>query len=138
MLKQNVILSSEDPFENPPYKSMPNCDAEYRFKFEVAINSIDEFIAFLKNHQFKGALVDYKPVENKLIPSHTASENLEINLDKLKTKVKVVDIPSSSLLNKRIYTLYINNGDFKTGWHWQIAIKMSDKGYVSVYYCAGI
>lgn len=138
MLKQNVVWGSEDPFESSPYERMPNCDAEYRFKFEVAINSIDEFILFLKNQQFKGALVDYKPTENKLIPSHTASENLEINLDKLKTKVKVIGISSSSLSNKRIYVLYINNGDFNTGWPWQIAIKMSDKGYVSVYYCAGI
>lgn len=43
-----------DPFESIPLPAQPNCDKEYRFKFDVTINSGNEFILFLKTHQFEG------------------------------------------------------------------------------------
>ena len=125
-----------DPFESLPQPTQPNCDSEYRFKFDVTINSKDEFILFLKTHQFEGDLLNYKSTEDRLIPSNT-NQN-QIDLDKLKTNVEIYKVENSKLSNKKIYILRIRNQDFNENWPWMITIIMSDKGYVSIKSCAGI
>jgi len=126
-----------DPFENLPQPAQPNCDPEYRFKFDGTINSKDDFILFLKTHQFQGDLLNYKPTEDRLIPSNTYNQN-QIDLDKLKTNVEIYKVENSKLSNKKIYILRIRNQDFNENWPWMITVIMSDKAYVSIRCCAGI
>ena len=136
----------KDLFENPPSGSKPNCNEEYRFKYDAEINSIDEFIGFLKKYQFEGELFSYVPTKDKLIPMYTYpnesesfGDKIKIDLDRLKTKVEILEIKDSKLLNKKIYKLDITDNDFSSyGWPWGIFIEMSNQGHVSIVFCAGI
>jgi hypothetical protein len=140
------------PFEYPPETIGDNCDKEYRFKFETSINSVDSFIQFLKEHQYNGSLVGgYSPSTNQLIPSHAAfvighngssnppnrSSIPPINLDTLKANV-IVENSKAIFSNERIYTLKITNEIFNDDWPWMLLVKISETGYVSVRFCAGI
>ncbi len=123
------------PFENPPLSVQPNCDQEHRFKFDETIKSENEFIQFLKNHQFEGNLIKYEPTKDKLIPDYI-SQN-PIDLDKLKANVNV-ETSKAIFSNEKIYSLKIGNQDFNGGWPWMIDIKVSETGHVSIRHCAGI
>jgi hypothetical protein len=145
MYKPDIAVSQQDaitdPFEDLPGQPLPNCDKECRFKYDVQIKTVDEFITFLKQYQFDGDLVSYKPEREKLIPSHTYSslgKKLKIDLEDLKSSVKVLDIGKSLLSNKKIYKLDITYQYFdKESWPWWITVQASDKGFVSIVYCAG-
>jgi hypothetical protein len=144
-----MVLSSSaqvtrDPFEVNPQSAMPNCDKEYRFKYETMINSTDEFIVFLKAHQSQEVLDDhFKPTQEFLLPRYTLgslgkdAKNV-ISLDILKKKVEVTDVQFSKLSNKKIFSLTIWFKDFGESYPWQISIEGSDNGYVSIKFCAGI
>lgn len=135
---------NRDPFEVNPQSAMPNCDKEYRFKYETTINSIDEFIAFLKAHQSEEELSDhFKPTQEFLLPRYTldsmnAGKKNVINLDNLKAKVETIDLQHSKLSNKKVFVLTIWFRDFEENYPWQILIKTSNNGHISVKFCAGI
>lgn len=143
--QENItVKAARDPFEVSPEGNMPNCDKEYRFKYETKINSIDEFITFLKAHQSEEELSDhFKPTQEFLVPHYTldsmnAGKKNVINLDNLKAKVETIDLQHSKLSNKKVIILTIWFRDFGENYPWQILIKASDNGYVSVKFCAGI
>lgn len=129
-----------DPFEALPQKSMPNCDKEYRFKYDVEIKTVDDFMLFLLKHQ-DGELDSYKPVREKLIPSQmfdSLGKKQKVDLEKVRQFVKVLDVEKSMISNTKIYKLDITYKDYdKDSWPWSIAVQMSDKGCVSVVYCGG-
>lgn len=134
---------ASDPFEVKPQNAMPNCDKEYRFKYIDKINSVEEFIAFLKAHQSNDDLYDFKPTQAYLLPAYTlepAGKDTKnaINLDSLAQKVQVIDLKHSKLSNKKIFILNVWFKDFKENYPWQIMIKASNNGHVSVKFCAGI
>lgn len=130
------------PFESPPESVGGNCDQEYRFKFDTKITSAEDFIQFLKDHQYQGNLTgDYKPTMDDLIPSHASfipeeQDNTPINLEALKTNV-TIGTSKAIFSNEKIYTLNIHN-DFEKYWPWSITVKMSETGHISIRYCAGI
>lgn len=130
-----------DPFEALPQKSMPNCDREYRFKYDIEIKTVDDFIIFLQKHQ-NGDMDSYKPARDMLIPLHTydsMGNKLRIDLEKVGQYVKVLEVEKSMLSNTRIYKLEITYKAYdKNCWPWSITVQMSDKGCVCVIYCAGI
>jgi hypothetical protein len=129
-----------DPFEGLPKKNTPNCDKEYRFKYDIEIKTADEFINFLKGHQ-DGFMDSYKPARDKLIPMFTydsIGKKIKVDLEKVRQYVKVLEVEKSMLSNTRIYNLDITYKDYdKECWPWKIMIQMSDKGCVSVIYCVG-
>ncbi|MFA5116709.1 MAG: hypothetical protein WC486_05450 [Candidatus Omnitrophota bacterium] len=129
-----------DPFEDLPGKPLPDCDKEYRFKYDVEIKNVDDFIALLKSCQFEGDFVGYKPEREKLIPRYTFNtqgKKLTIELNDFKAGVKVYDIGRSLLSNKKLYKLEITYQYFdKEMWPWWLTVQASDKGCVSVVYCA--
>jgi hypothetical protein len=135
--------SVDDPFELQPAGVQPNCDREQRFKYEITLRSIDDFIALLKAHQSDQGLHGFVPTKENLVPGYTLQsvgmENKRrISLDDLKANVAVVDVKRSTLGNKKIYILQISHQDYKEGWPWQVLITASDQGNVSVVFCAGI
>lgn len=114
------------PFEYPPKSAGGNCDQEYRFKFDTKINSVDEFIQFLKDHQYEGNLVrGYIPTKENLIPSHATyiigpnsppgpqNESMipPINLDELKDNV-TIERSKAIFSNEKIYCLIISGENF--------------------------
>jgi hypothetical protein len=131
------------PFENSPVGAVGNCGPEYRFTANTKIESVDEFIQFLINHQYEGNLTsDYKPTINKLIPDHTPLNiqthlNSLIDLDALKVNVTIT-ASAAIFSDEKIYTLKINNQDFSDNWPWSLTIKMSENGHISIQHCAGI
>jgi hypothetical protein len=130
-----------DPFEVAPQKNVPNCDREYRFKYDIEIKSADDFISFLQKHQ-DGDLDSYKPERDKVIPLRaydSMGKKMVIDLEKVKDYVKVLEVERSMLSNTKIYKLDITHKDYdKDMWPWLITVQMSDKGCFSVIYCAGI
>src|SRR3989344_7490673 len=46
-----IIKYSLDPFGAPPKGTSPNCGPEDRYKFDVAINSKNDFVNFIKTHE---------------------------------------------------------------------------------------
>ncbi len=142
--QENVtVKATRDPFEAKPEGVMPNCDKEYRFKYEVKINSVDEFIAFLKAHQSEVDLYDFVPTQEFIVPRYilelTGKEEKNIiNLDNLKANAGTIDLQHSKLSNTKIFILQIWFKDFGESYPWQILIKASNNGHVSVRYCAGI
>jgi len=131
------------PFENPPSGSGGNCSQEYRFKVDTKIESSDEFIQFLKDHQYEGNLTsEYEPTINELIPDHT-SLNIQtglsspINLDELEANVTITE-SNAIFSNEKIYTLQIENQNFGDNWPWRLTIRMSETGHISIKHCAGV
>jgi hypothetical protein len=131
------------PFENSPAEAGGNCGPEYRFNVDTKTESADEFIQFLKDHQYEGNLTsNYKPTLNELIPNRTPlnSQTLlysPIDLDALKANVTITT-SGAIFSNEKIYTLVIKNQDFSDNWPWSLTIKMSENGHISIQHCAGI
>ena len=131
------------PFENLPEGSSGNCGPEYRFKVDTKIDSTEAFLQFLKNHQYSGNLTStYEPTISKLIPNRTSFDtktqlSSPINLDLFRSEV-TVSISKAIFSNEKIYTLVIKNQDFSDNWPWSLTIKMSENGYISIRYCAGV
>jgi hypothetical protein len=142
--EKTTVKAIRDPFEVKPQGAMPNCDREYRFKYKVVINSVGQFIAFLKAHQSKEELNgDFKPTQEFLLPRYTLEsvgreKKNAININGLKTKVETIDLQHSTLSNTKIFILKIWFKDFGESYPWQILIKASNNGHVSVKFCAGI
>jgi hypothetical protein len=122
------------PFDEAPTSSSPNCDAEQRFKFDGNINSQNEFITLLKKYQYEGEMK--RPTKEGLIPSEVLEQ--KIRLDKFTSKV-TIETSKSDCSNEKFFSLIISDKDFsESGWPWQIVIKISETGYISIKQCAGI
>ncbi|MBE3128310.1 MAG: hypothetical protein IMZ43_03565 [Thermoplasmata archaeon] len=131
------------PFENPPTGAGGNCGLEYRFKVDTKIQSVSEFIQFLKDHQYEGNLTsDYEPTINKLIPDHTSPNTqtkLSSPIDLVVLEANATITKSNAIFsNEKIYTLVIENQDFGDNWPWRLTIRMSETGYISIKHCAGV
>ena len=128
------VYAADDPFAKPPAKAAPNCGQEYRLKYDVQINSVDEFIAFLKNHQSKEASFD-NPQQDNFVPLELPEYNFTLELDKLKDKVRTIEVTNIFASNKIVYELAL--GGFCATGPWDIVIRMSNNGDVSIRHCAG-
>ena len=146
------LYAFDDPFDTPPEDVVRNCSQEYRFRYNENIRTPEAFIEFLKKHQ-GGEKYPDAPTEDTLIPMYlerdtlfapnknvvTDKSKIKVKLDKLKTKVKILEINNSSRTNNKIYELAFGWGDYPGSgpYAWRIIIRMSDRGDVSVRYCAG-
>ncbi len=141
-----------DPFNRSPKESFPNGNETY-FKYDIEINSIDDFLAFLKDHQDFGILhPDYDspvkfnyPTKEKLLPGyifHNSKKfpDIKLELDNYKGKIKTLKVTDSSHQNKLLYVLEINRSDFKEKVNienWNIRIQMSNNGNLSYTFIMG-
>jgi hypothetical protein len=113
----NII--QDDPFDTPPKGTSPNCGPEYRYKFDVTINSKNDFVNFIKNNEI-----------NEWVKLDNFKDNPEgnVNWNKVLTAIRTEKIG--------IRTVYVldYNPLFCSGF----TLKMTNDGYVSVYGCCGV
>jgi hypothetical protein len=109
---------AKDPFGAPPKGTSPNCGPEDRYKFNVTINSKEDFINFLKNN-----------IINQSVELDNFKDRPEgsVNWDKVLTSLKTERIDG-----KTIYVLNYNPATCSG-----FTLKMTIDGYVSVYGCCG-
>ena len=126
------IKYSLDPFGAPPKGTSPNCGPENRYKFDVTINSKDDFVNFLKQKelsdelgwQFK--LDNFKNIQQGM--NRTEYETAQVDWSKVLSEVKTE--------NAGLKTIYVlkYNPITCSGY----TIKMTTDGHVSIYGCCGI
>jgi hypothetical protein len=141
------VLIAQDSAQDIIIEKSPN-ESAYRLKYSIVIHSADEFIQFLKTHQFEGDGVAKTPTKDKLFPSHAmwwsgSSEDVDkfkIDLDKFKSKVEV-----STDGGTKYYKLDLQPDDFSNSARdildataFSLTIVMSDKGDVTIRHHMGI
>jgi len=125
LLKHPAGLES-DPFGASPKEASPNCGPEDRYKFDVTINSKDDFISFLKTS------------DGKILDQHA---NNWVKLDNFKDSPQgdidwasvTASIDTERIENRTIYILDYNPLNCSG-----FTLKMTDDGHVSNYGCCGI
>ena len=109
---------SGDPFGAPPKKGGYNCGPEDRYKFNVTINSKDDFVNFIKNNE-----IDYWV----RLDNFKGTLNGKVNWNNVLKTTKIEKIDS-----RTIYVLDYNP-QYCSGY----TLKMTNDGHVSVYGCCG-
>jgi hypothetical protein len=132
----------DDPFDKASVSAGPDCQAEFRYNYATAINNSDEFIDFLITHQSDVEAKVFVVREEELLPGYSYTSvskdpRKRIKLDRFRQKVQVYKIKSSKQYNKKIYELVVDNQEFDEVWPWRILVRGSDKGNISIIYCAG-
>ena len=122
------IKFSLDPFGAPPKGTSPNCGPEDRYKFDVTINSKDDFVNFLKTHEINQwvELDNFKNINQGM--NYQDIKSAEPDWDKVLSAVKT---ENAGL--KTIYVLEYNPFTCSG-----FTLKMTSEGHVSVYGCCGI
>ena len=122
------IKFSLDPFSAPPKGTSPNCGPEDRYKFDVTINSKDDFVNFLKTHEINQwvELDNFKNINQGM--NYQDIKSAEPDWDKVLSTVKT---ENAGL--KTIYVLEYNPFTCSG-----FTLKMTSEGHVSVYGCCGI
>lgn len=115
-----------DPFNSPkinnPFFVTMNC-GETRYKFEVTINSKEDFINFLKEKD--GFNWEWKYDNYRLNPKDRYSE---MDWNRVYENINVK--------NNLLYTIY--NLEYNPSGCGGFNLQMSNKGHVSLYGCCGI
>ena len=123
-----ILKYSLDPFGSPPKGTSPNCGPEDRYNFEVAINSKEDFVNFLKSNEINRWVVldNFKNIS--LGDNFDDIKSAEIDWDKVLSEVKTEKVGL-----KTIYVLEYNPFTCLG-----FTLKMTTDGHVSVYGCCGI
>ena len=123
-----IIKYSLDPFGAPPKGTSPNCGPEDRYKFDVTINSKEEFVDFLKTHEINQwvRLDNFKNINQGM--NYEDIKSAEVDWTKVLTEVKTENAGF-----KTIYVLKYNPFTCSG-----FTLKMTSDGHVSVYGCCGI
>lgn len=108
----------QDPFGAPPRGASPNCGPEERYKFDVTIDSKEDFINFLKTHEISHwvRLENFKDAKSEEVDWGWV-------MDAAKTE------------NTGFRTFYVLNYNPLTCSGF--TLKMTGDGHVSVYGCCG-
>lgn len=113
---------SSDPFGSPPKPAEFNCGPEERYKFDVTIASVSEFVDFLKNN----LISDWVRLD-----SFRDSPEGEVDWDAVSAAVT-----SEKVGSRQVYSLeYIPEGHPSPCS--AFTVKMTSDGHVSVYGCCG-
>lgn len=111
---------NSDPFGASPKEASLNCGPEDRYKFEVDINSKDDFANFIKNNQVNlGAWVRLDNFKDR--------PDGNVDWDKV-----LASITAEKISGKTIYVLNFNPTTCSG-----FTLKMTNNGYVSNYGCCG-
>jgi len=115
------VTISGDPFGAPPKGTSPNCGPEDRYKFNIAINSKNDFVNFIKNNQVNlGAWVRLDNFKDR--------PNGDVDWDKV-----LASITPERIGGKTVYVLNYNPATCSG-----FTLKMTDDGHVSNYGCCGV
>lgn len=115
-------ISSDSPF-GEIIRIGPNCGPEERYKFDVSIDSKEEFVEFLRNYDIS----EYARPENYKIEPKYIEERVDW--------VKVLNaVKTDKKEGRTIYSLDYYPSRECDMW----TVKMTNDGHVSVYGCCGI
>jgi len=121
------LESQGDPFGELPKGTSPNCGPENRYKFDITINSKQDFVSFLKENR-QEILDEYGNNWVKLDNFKDNPPHGEVDWTKVLGSIETYNVG-----NRTIYSLDYNplacDG---------FTIKMTNDGHVSVYGCCGI
>ena len=106
----------KDPFGEIPKTYSPNCGPENRYKFDVEINSREDFVNFIKKNQI-----------DAMVSLDNFKEKDEVKWGNVLNAVKIGD-----LNGRKVYSL-----DYKPLDCQSYTLKITNDGYVSVYGCCG-
>ncbi len=150
--KKKIISEVIDPFNNPPPKNIPN-SSEVNFKYDVTINTVEDFMKFLKDHQDSGILhSDHDspkqfqyPTKKNLLPKYIFHNSkfypeIKLELDNFKSKIEIQNVKDSKHNNKKLYIMHIGRFDFKEKVNienWNIKITISNNGHLSYRFTMG-
>jgi hypothetical protein len=121
---------SNDPFGAPPKGIFPNCGPEDRYKFDVTINSKEDFINFLKNNKI-----------NQWVKLDSFRENPtnypqgEIDWDKVSSAINTENIETRTIYTLDYNVISVGKDYIETCSGF--TVKMTSDGYASVYGCCG-
>lgn len=107
-----------DPFDVPPKGISPNCGPEVRYKFDVTINSKEDFVDFVKNNEIDPWV---------RLDNFKDKPQGEVNWNEVLNSIKIDKIGS-----RTVYLL-----DYYPIECFQFTLKMTNDGHVSVYGCCG-
>lgn len=112
---------SDDPFGSPPKGTSPNCGPEYRYEFDVTINSKDDFVNFIKNNEI-----------NQWVRLDNFKDQPEgkVNWDKVLSEIKI-----EKIRGRTIYLLDYTPSDCSISQ--KFTLKITNDGHVSLYGCCG-
>ena len=118
---------SSDPFGTPPKGVTYNCGPEDRYRFDVTINSEENFVGFLKTHEINDwvRLDDFKIIDEDM--DYADIQSAEVDWNNVLKEVK-----TERLGFKTVYVL-----DYNPHTCSGFTLKMTDDGHVSVYGCCG-
>jgi len=132
-----IVKYSFDPFGAPPKGASLNCGPENRYKFDIIINSKEDFVNFLKTsdgkilNQYsknKVQLDNFKNITFIVVNNHTEMTFTEPNWNKVLSEAKTE--------NAGFKTIYVlNYNPFGCS---GFTLKMTTDGHVSVYGCCGM
>lgn len=126
-----IIEYSLDPFGAPPKGTSPNCGPEDRYDFNVAINSKEDFVNFLKTHEINKwvSLDNFRNITITQGMSYEDIKSAEVDWNKVLSEVKIENAGF-----RTFYVLEYNPFLTCSGFD----LKMTNDGHVSVYGCCGV
>jgi hypothetical protein len=115
------------PFGAPPKGTSPNCGPEERYRFDVTIDSKEDFVDFLKTHEINQwvSLDNFKNITRAM--RYEDIKSAEVDWNKVLSEVQTE--------NAGFKTIYVL--DYNPFTCSGFTLKMSADGYVSVYGCCG-
>jgi len=132
-----AIVISGDPFGAPPKGTSPNCGPENRYKFDVTINSKEDFVNFLKTSEGKildqygnnwVELGNFKNIEQGM--NYSDIKSAEVNWNRVLDFIKIEKIGSRTIYSIEYTPTFCSPAQ-------KFTLKMTNDGYVSVYGCCG-
>ncbi len=122
-----VIRYLLDPFGAPPKGTSPNCGPEERYKFDVTINSKEDFVNFIKTHKINQwvSLDNFKNINPGM--NYRDIKSAEVDWTKILSEVKTENVGFNT-----IYVL-----DYNPHTCSGFTLKMTTTGHVSVDGCCG-
>ncbi|HEY4508039.1 MAG TPA: hypothetical protein VJJ55_00080 [Candidatus Paceibacterota bacterium] len=115
-----------DPFGASPKGTSPNCGPEDRYKFNISINSKEDFVNFLKTSE--GKILDQYGNNWVKLDNFKDRPDGNVDWDKALTSISAEIIGS-----KTVYVLNYNRAHCSG-----FELKMTSDGHVSNYGCCGI
>lgn len=123
-----IVKYSLDPFGASPRGTSPNCGPEDRYKFDVTINSKEDFVNFLKTNEINSwvRLDNFKNINQSM--NYQDIKSAEVDWNKVLSEVKTENAGFKTIYVLK-YNPYACSG---------FTLKMTTDGHVSVYGCCGI
>jgi len=119
--------NDKDPFKSLRLEESKNCESEYKYRFDITIDSSEEFIDFLKDNQKQ--FVD--KYGNSWLRLDNFKDNItgEIKWEEIIKNVHTITINDIDIYQLTYYPIYCKNG---------FVLQISSNGYMLLNKCCGM